>query len=314
MIDFRYHLISLIAVFLALGLGILMGSVVLDEQLVERLRNRVDDLAQELDEQRRITTELRDRSEADQAFAVAAADWILRRRLRGESVVVFEADGTRGEVADGITDAVERAGGTVASTISLSGKFALRSQVERDELAVILGSPASATGELRAEAGAELGRRVAAAAASTPDRGGVSGARARLDDLLTELQQAEFVGVDRVNEAAAVPPAALFVVLAGDEDRAPFAVGNLVGALATAVAERGAPVVVAEPSQSTWGVVADIRDDGETRNVVTTVDQAETIAGQIAVVLGAELTDAGVVDHYGAGRGATAVIPLPGRV
>jgi hypothetical protein len=37
MIDFRYHLISIVAVFLALGIGILMGSYVLGEGLVKQL-------------------------------------------------------------------------------------------------------------------------------------------------------------------------------------------------------------------------------------------------------------------------------------
>jgi len=37
MINFRFHLVSLIAVFLALGLGILVGSTVVDQVIVDRL-------------------------------------------------------------------------------------------------------------------------------------------------------------------------------------------------------------------------------------------------------------------------------------
>ncbi len=42
MIHFRYHLISLVAVFLALGIGIVMGSTVVDKAIVDSLKNRID--------------------------------------------------------------------------------------------------------------------------------------------------------------------------------------------------------------------------------------------------------------------------------
>ena len=41
MIDFRYHLVSIVAVFLALGLGILMGTAVLNDALVKSLRDDI---------------------------------------------------------------------------------------------------------------------------------------------------------------------------------------------------------------------------------------------------------------------------------
>ena len=37
MISFRYHLVTIVAVFLALGLGVLAGTTVLDQALVDRL-------------------------------------------------------------------------------------------------------------------------------------------------------------------------------------------------------------------------------------------------------------------------------------
>ena len=41
MINFRFHLVSLIAVFLALGLGILVGSTVVDQVIVDRLDREI---------------------------------------------------------------------------------------------------------------------------------------------------------------------------------------------------------------------------------------------------------------------------------
>ena len=42
MINFRFHLVSLISVFLALTAGIVIGSTVVDPAVVDGLRNRID--------------------------------------------------------------------------------------------------------------------------------------------------------------------------------------------------------------------------------------------------------------------------------
>lgn len=46
MINFRFHVISIVAVFLALGIGIVMGSTVIDRAIVDGLRNRIDNAEQ----------------------------------------------------------------------------------------------------------------------------------------------------------------------------------------------------------------------------------------------------------------------------
>ena len=40
MINFRYHIVSLIAVFLALAIGVIMGSAVIDRAIVNRLEDQ----------------------------------------------------------------------------------------------------------------------------------------------------------------------------------------------------------------------------------------------------------------------------------
>ena len=47
MINFRFHLVSLIAVFLALGLGILVGSTVVDQVIVDRLDREISSVSHE---------------------------------------------------------------------------------------------------------------------------------------------------------------------------------------------------------------------------------------------------------------------------
>src|SRR5512132_4402933 len=52
MINFRYHIVSIIAVFLALGVGLLLGTTFLDDALEDQLRGDLEELEQDLDEQR----------------------------------------------------------------------------------------------------------------------------------------------------------------------------------------------------------------------------------------------------------------------
>ena len=42
MLNLRYHVVSLVAVFLALGIGVIMGATVIDRVTVDQLRNRLD--------------------------------------------------------------------------------------------------------------------------------------------------------------------------------------------------------------------------------------------------------------------------------
>ncbi len=155
-----------------------------------------------------------------------------------------------------------------------------------------------------------MGERAAAAAADVSNRP-QSDAQQRLGSLLRDLQEADFVAVDASSEVTRVPPGSLFLVLGGSEDRRPFDVADLSLSLVSAMSERGAPVLAAEPLFSDWGLVSAIRDDGQASSRVSTVDQAETVEGRIAIVLGLRRQLEGTTDHYGVTDGATRIIPEP---
>ena len=308
MIDFRYHLISLIAVFLALGLGILMGSVVLSEKYVERLERRVDDLAKSLDESREEVSVLEGRVDGLQDFARESEPLLIEGALAGEEVVAFVLDGTDPALMEGLTESVQAAGGTLVSTISITDRFELQDQPERDQLALILGSSSSEPAELRSEAATQLGDRAAgaAAAAVAPARGGPA---RRLMGLLEQLQTEEFVGVSS-GEEVPVPSGASFIVAAGSTTKpAPGAVAFGLD-LAAALTGRGRAVMVTTTSESVWDLVASVRDEPVGVSI-STVDHADTVPGRVAAVLGLDLAIQGVYDHYGTDPGATRILPQP---
>lgn len=312
MIDFRYHLISLIAVFLALGLGILMGTVVLNDALVQSLerdirqvREHNQDLEDEIDEQDR-------RIDAANAFANEAAPWLTEGTLTGRVIVIVQLEGTNGDMAGSLRDGIEDAGGEVPTTLVLTDRFALADQIERDQLALVVDSEASSAVDLRFDAGSLLGSRLAAAAAEAPTAARPQDvAQERLGELLRGLQDAEFVSVDGLEGQGTVPSNAMFLVLGGNESEETYNAAGLIAAMVAELSSRGAPTLVAEPAGSTWELVTAVREDPEAGTRVATVDQADTVEGRIAVVLGLERAFQGTTDHYGVGPGATRVIPEP---
>ena len=310
MIDFRYHLISLIAVFLALGLGILMGSVVLSEKYVQRLENRVTDFEQEVDARRQEVSELNDRIDAFQEFATESQPRLVEGALAGEEIVAFETDATDGVLLEGLAETVEQAGGTLVSTITLTDRFALSDQPERDQLALMLGSGASEAPELRAEAGALLGERAAAVSASRVDATFGDGAAQRLNLLMRSLEDEGFIGVSSSAETP-VPAGASFIVAGGSTEQTFEGAVELSAALARGLSDRERAVMVVEASTSTWRLVETVRDDGSLNAAVSTADHAETVPGRVAVVLGLDMAIDGLLGHYGVADGASGVIPPP---
>ena len=310
MIDFRYHLISLIAVFLALGLGILMGSVVLSEKYVERLEKRVTQFEEEVDARRQEVSDLNDRLDAFQEFALESQSRLIAGSLAGEEVVAFQTDATDGALLEGLTETVEEAGGTLVSTITLTDRFALAGQSELDQLALILDSSASAAEDLRTEAGVALGQRVAAVSASRVTATFGDAAAQRLMFLMRDLEDEGFIGVSS-SEQTPVPAGASFIVAGGSSEDAFEGGVDLTKALARGLSDRDRAVMVAEPSDSTWDLVDAVRDDGSLNAAVSTADHAETVPGRVAVVLGLELTIDGLLGHYGVADGASGVIPPP---
>ena len=158
MIDFRYHALSLVAVFLALGIGIVLG-VTLGDSLVSEadqgVRNSLrGDVENARDQARDARAEVRER---DRLIA-AAVPVLLDRRLEGKRVQLVGTDDLPGGVSDGVRGSVEGAAGSLDSTaaLGLPGELEKVLAVAGEEGRRAVGSPQ------RARAlGAEFGRSLA---------------------------------------------------------------------------------------------------------------------------------------------------------
>lgn len=313
LIDFRYHLISIVAVLLALSVGVVLGSGLIGEPLLDDIKSNVANLESQLGERRAEVADLNSELSSQRRFAEEAAPYLLAGSLMGRSVVLIEIDGTDGGVVRDLRATVGEAGGVVVSRVEINERVALQDQTDRDSLALTLGSLIGDDPDsLRLELAGDLG--AAMSAASTDGRFGESpaaAAAARLDALLMQLNENDFITLEQEGDGRIVPPDALFLVVGGAEEEARYDVSNFVTALSGALAEDDAPVMVTETSVSSWEIIDSVLDDGEIRDSVATSSGVDEVIGRIAAVLGLAAADHGEVDHYGRGPGASSIIPAP---
>jgi hypothetical protein len=295
-IDFRYHLISIIAVLLALSLGIVTGSGFLGEPLLRGIRAQ----AQRVAEQNR---ELGRRADSSEAALLALEPEIVEGALLGQRIVVIRFGGSDDAAMQSVEATISDAGGSLAKTIVLNERLVLADEALLDELEGILGRPASTPDELRAAFADALGRDLTAVANE-----GQPGRSESLRRLLDGLAESGYLSVDGA-DGQSVPLGARFVIVGGSQGPPPFPVDDVVVTLASRLAARNGSVVVAESASSTWGLTSAVREDAFSRTSVWTVDNTDQVLGRIAFALALQRSAQRPAGHYGTDPDAGAVVP-----
>ena len=312
MIDFRYHLISIVAVLLALAIGIATGSGFLGGPLLDQLEAQSADLFDRNQRLRDTAEDLNRRLTASGEALSLLEPHLVRGVLSAEQVVLIVVEPSAEALVEEVRRALEDAAGRIATTITLSSKFALAEPADRDELADIVSDSAGAVpSQLRMSAARALGDALAAVAAPDVESARTGGTATRLRLLAERLEEAGFVTIDADVEGQIVPASPALVLVAGGEAPAPFDAGAIATALMSELGRKTLPLVAAESADSTWGVVESLRASDETSDSVWTVDQADTPEGRIAVPLALSRAIGRAAEHYGTDPGADAVIPQP---
>jgi Copper transport outer membrane protein, MctB len=308
-VDFRYHVVSIVAVFLALGIGVLMGSAVLGENLIKGLRADLNDVRAVNEGFRAEIQALENQVSDDEEFARDAQAGMIAGALTGKSVVIVTIEGTDGDMLDQVRGLIEQAGGDSTTTISILDRTLLADDATTDQLALILGSASTDPEELRGELGATLGTRVGEVSSPEPKTGAPQLA---LDDLLTQLSDEGFIEVQSPSGEEPVAEASAILFVAGSQDDPPFRITELSVSFVTAVAQQGAAVVMSEPSPTNWAAVQLIRADDQARTLASTVDSAGSVSGQTSLILTLEEVLNGIRGrHYGVNDGAESTLPQP---
>lgn len=123
MIDFRYHLVSIVAVFLALAVGIVVGAGALQPGVLKGLEKTSKTQTQEVRSLLAAKRRLQQQISSEQNFAQAGSDLLLDRLLARRRVVLVSAPGADSQAISGITTALQQSGATVTGQISLQSSF-----------------------------------------------------------------------------------------------------------------------------------------------------------------------------------------------
>jgi hypothetical protein len=292
-IDFRYHLVSILAVFLALAIGIVIGAQALAPKVTDSL-NKAS--AAEVKREQMLyehNTQLKNEIAADEAFAQAAEGSLLRGLLNGEHVVLVLAPGTDGATVDGLTSALQQAGASVTGQVVLSSQFFDISTVTERQLKNAASSLAPQgialphTASDPQVSGQEAAAQVIAAAIINKD-GQSTLTQAQSQQILTGFHNAGFLQINGPNGSSSLAGQATLAVVVVPTTVPPQKVSgpfNLaLVSLTNDLQETSKGVVLTGALTGTGPRSAvDAVSSGTAGVTLTTVDNAETTIGQIVV-------------------------------
>ncbi len=303
MVSFRYHLVSLSAVLMALAAGVVLGAGPLADAVSTAVGPAPSASAQAgSSAQAAALAQLQSTARYDDAVLAAGATKIVRGSLNGTRVVLVVAAGAPADTVAATASLLQSAGATVTGQVQLTAAWTDAAQSTvltgiTDQL--VPADTKEGDGTPAGNAAAALAAAVLATKAA--DVGQTSDSSTAL---LAGLQQGGFVTVKGTPAQAA----ALAVLVGPPGARN----GAALVPLARALAAAGSGSVTAAPrgSAAPGGLVAAIRSDAVARAAVSTVDCVDLAAGRVAAVLALARDRAGRHGQYGIGPGADA--PLPG--
>lgn len=303
----RHPILSLAALILALAIGVVLGSGVLNDTMRSgvaagkaALEKQSGSLADE-------KNSLTDRLKATDQFTAAVSGRVVRDALAGKSVVLFRTPDAQDSDIDAVVGLIGEAGGAVTGTIGLTSEFVEAGSAEK--LRSVVNSPIVPAGtqlntaltDQSAQAGDLLGLAVLI---NRDPKIAPVGDEAR-DTVLAALRDTGFLTYDKVaaaNTALVVTGGAL----ADDAGNR----GLTVARFSAGLAPHGSGTVLAGRDGSAGGVaaVAVARADSGLAEAVSTVDDIGTEAGRITTVLALQaLIGGSAPGKFGVGPGASAV-------
>lgn len=123
MIDFRYHAMSIAAIFVALALGLLLGVTLGDTNLIADVRGNLEDsLKHDLTEARQQAADRKDAIDRQNDFIGSAYPRLVSGDLAGQRVATIGSADVAQSTLRSVTRAVEPAGADVAYIAQLLAK------------------------------------------------------------------------------------------------------------------------------------------------------------------------------------------------
>lgn len=293
MINFRYHLVSIAAIFLALAVGVALGSGPLDNA-----KSLVGD-----DPASTASTSLGDLASFDSAYATKTAPALVNGKLKGQSVLIVTAPGARADDVRGLKSAMLSGGAVVTTQLALASKLldsANRQFAEGVAQQSAQGaSDVVTSGDSYAVIGSALARAYLGQTPGAVDTAGNTIAAAFAEGKLASTTEKPTRRASLVLIVVGPTPPS------GDQGQA-----GILAQLAVAFDAQAKGVVVAGPSQSSedGGYLQVLRSSAAAAKV-SSIDVAESPAGRWLTVLVAARELADNAGAFGTARSADGPFP-----
>jgi hypothetical protein len=306
MVSFRFHLVSLVAVFLALALGIGMGATVIDKATVDSLKNRVAATEQQRDANQQQINDLNRRLSRSSAWATQAQQFLIDKALQNVPVAFVGVRGIDEGVLNDQRKLVQAAGANVQGTIYFTQKASISDSNAITQMQSLLGST---TGDVALLRQAFLSRIAAVMAGANPP------------SVLKPIQQAGFIdweGGLASDIANADLASSRIIVMSGSQVAVPNeqVATPFVKLLAAQSVRRTVALEAGrdpDARTNTSGIrsvwLDTLRKDSSLDGRVSTVDNVETDLGRTATVLAAKDVAEGRTGDYGVADSASGPLP-----
>ena len=331
MIDFRYHLVSIVAVFLALAIGIVLGAAELQGPTYNILNHTTAKLQNEYDQTRGQLATAQAQANEGESYAQAVEPAVLRDLLTGQRILIITEPGAQSSVVSGITAAAADAGASVTGQIALQPEFFATSSTTQDSLNQTNLDVAHSDGISLTNSGTYQQQAVQVIASEiltnspkppadqtggTQTGGTQTGSADQTSNAQTMLAAYASSGFLNTTGQPATQASLVVVVtpqnVPADGSADPLA--QVLPPMVTELAATSSATVVAGSSAGSGpGSPMAVLRSNNVANQVSTVDDADLASGQSVVMQAlAILLGGGKAGSYGyAGNGASAVAPNP---
>jgi hypothetical protein len=295
LIDFRYHLVSIVAVFLALAVGLVVGATALKPKTEQFFDRASRNEQQRINAERTQIGSLQKQLSGDQAAAKADAPLVLNNLLAGQHVVLVTAPGSDGATISGVTTALQQAGAKVTGQATLQPAFfgtstSMQSSLEALAQKVVPPGVTLGVQTGQSTADAQIAGQQEAAQVLAPALVTKNGADLPADQakpIIDGFAAQGFLQMNYASGSTAPSQATLAVVVipatppaSGDSDPANLALISLAGQLE--LSSRGVVVAGSFPGSGPGSAIDELIN-GNTGIRLSSVDDADNEFGQIEV-------------------------------
>lgn len=305
MINFRYHVVSLTAVFLALAIGLVVGTAALNGPAVDALGEQVDGLRRANMQLREQVTALTDQANSEERFVNEAAAIMLEGKLANRTVLIVSLPSGR-EYVEGVAGKLTLAGAKLMGTVALQDKFFNPDENTNLLRLASLAQPASVPNSLL-PINSEGVETSSALLATVLLNRTLTIAPTDVTEVLTAYSKANYLSLEGTVTAGA--EAVVFVSGLPPTDRQ--AGGKNAARVTTLVQfDKVSVAVVGGVLGGDENLVGQVRDDAALAKSISTVDNSSTAAGQVSTALAVwEQLVGNQVGHYGVGPGSSDLLP-----